>query len=146
MQPMVEEIEADVLIVGGGMAGCGAAFEAAYWAQAKNLPGVLAKKRGDRTKRSGRCRVDAINCFVALKWDWDQSVSLCPLCASGPDGFVSRGSSVRHRPRLGLRVSRHCLSNRADRSGEFLRLYRFTIALLREANHHRTPHILREVA
>src|SRR6267154_1440173 len=31
-EPAVETVECDVLVVGGGMAGCGAAFEAANWA------------------------------------------------------------------------------------------------------------------
>ena len=29
--PKVETIDCDILIIGGGMSGCGAAFEANYW-------------------------------------------------------------------------------------------------------------------
>ena len=37
-EPAVETVECDVLIVGGGMAGCGAAFEAANWARGRYTP------------------------------------------------------------------------------------------------------------
>jgi adenylylsulfate reductase subunit A len=35
--PEVEVVETDLLILGGGMAGCGAAYEAGYWGRAKGL-------------------------------------------------------------------------------------------------------------
>src|SRR5437870_4541499 len=51
VQPETEVVECDVLIVGGGMAGCGAAYEAAYWAQAKGLRVVMVEKAA--VERSG---------------------------------------------------------------------------------------------
>ncbi|MGH2579144.1 MAG: FAD-binding protein, partial [Actinomycetota bacterium] len=39
-----EVVECDVLVLGGGMAGCGAAFEAAHWARAQGLRVVLVDK------------------------------------------------------------------------------------------------------
>jgi adenylylsulfate reductase, subunit A len=30
-EPVTEVVECDILVVGGGMAGCGAAIEATYW-------------------------------------------------------------------------------------------------------------------
>ena len=38
------EVKTDVLIVGGGMAACGAAVEAAYWAEKHNLQVTLVDK------------------------------------------------------------------------------------------------------
>ena len=29
--PTVETVESDILVIGGGMSGCGAAFESKYW-------------------------------------------------------------------------------------------------------------------
>ena len=38
----IEKVDCDVLIIGGGMAGCGAAYEAKYWG--KDLNVVLVEK------------------------------------------------------------------------------------------------------
>jgi adenylylsulfate reductase subunit A len=35
INPPTKVVETDILIVGGGMAGCGAAFEAKYWCGSK---------------------------------------------------------------------------------------------------------------
>jgi adenylylsulfate reductase, subunit A len=40
--PNTHTVECDILIIGGGMAGCGAAFEAKYWGQ--DLRVVLVDK------------------------------------------------------------------------------------------------------
>jgi adenylylsulfate reductase subunit A len=50
-KPAVTEIECDLAILGGGMAGCGAAFEACAWANAKGLKVVMVDKAA--TDRSG---------------------------------------------------------------------------------------------
>ena len=36
-KPAIEEIETDLLLIGGGMACCGAAFEGARWANPKKI-------------------------------------------------------------------------------------------------------------
>lgn len=66
--PAVETVESDVLILGGGMAGCGAAFEAAYWAEARKQRVVLVEKSA--IERSGAVAVglSAINCYMGMKW------------------------------------------------------------------------------
>jgi len=51
IEPETEIVECDVLVVGGGMAGTGAAFEAAYWAKEKGLRVVMVEKAA--TERSG---------------------------------------------------------------------------------------------
>jgi len=71
-EPTVETIECDVLILGGGMAGCGAAFEAAYWAQAKGLRVVLVEKGAIERSGAVAAGLSAINCFMGLKWGWNQ--------------------------------------------------------------------------
>ena len=38
------EMSVDLLIVGGGMAACGAAWEASYWAKKNNLSVLIDRK------------------------------------------------------------------------------------------------------
>ena len=63
-KPEVTEVDCDLLIMGGGMAGCGAAFEACRWANAKGLKVVLVDKAA--TDRSGAVAMglSAINTYV----------------------------------------------------------------------------------
>ena len=63
-KPEVTEVECDFLILGGGMAGCGAAFEAAVWANEKGLKVVMVDKAA--TDRSGAVAMglSAINTYV----------------------------------------------------------------------------------
>jgi adenylylsulfate reductase subunit A len=63
-KPEVTEVDCDLLIMGGGMAGCGAAFEACRWANAKKLKVVLVDKAA--TDRSGAVAMglSAINTYV----------------------------------------------------------------------------------
>ncbi|MEW6067111.1 MAG: adenylyl-sulfate reductase subunit alpha [Nitrospirota bacterium] len=63
-KPEVTEVECDLLILGGGMAGCGAAFEACRWANPKKLKVVLVDKAA--TDRSGAVAMglSAINTYV----------------------------------------------------------------------------------
>jgi len=63
-KPAVTEIECDLAILGGGMAGCGAAFEACAWANAKGLKVVMVDKAA--TDRSGAVAMglSAINTYV----------------------------------------------------------------------------------
>ncbi|MDH2901021.1 MAG: adenylyl-sulfate reductase subunit alpha [archaeon] len=60
-------IECDILIVGGGMAGCGAAYEARYWG--RNLNIVLVEKA--QIERSGAVAMglSAINCYMGMRWN-----------------------------------------------------------------------------
>src|SRR4030042_2143680 len=63
-KPEVSEVDCDLLIMGGGMAGCGAAFEACRWANAKGLKVVMVDKAA--TDRSGAVAMglSAINTYV----------------------------------------------------------------------------------
>ena len=72
VDPQIEVVDTDVLIVGGGMAGCGAAYEAAYWARASGMRVVMVEKGA--TERSGAVAMglSAINCYMGMKNDENQ--------------------------------------------------------------------------
>jgi len=63
-KPAVTEVECDLLIMGGGMAGCGAAYEACRWANEKGMKVVMVDKAA--TDRSGAVAMglSAINTYV----------------------------------------------------------------------------------
>jgi len=63
-RPDVVEVETDFLIIGGGMAACGAAFEAARWATPKGLKVTMVDKAA--TDRSGAVAMglSAINTYI----------------------------------------------------------------------------------
>ena len=60
-------VDSDILIIGGGMAGCGAAYEARYWG--RNLNIVVVEKA--QIERSGAVAMglSAINCYMGLRWN-----------------------------------------------------------------------------
>jgi adenylylsulfate reductase subunit A len=64
-QPRV--VDCDILVVGGGFAGCGAAYEARYWG--RDLKVVVAEKAA--IERSGAVAqgLSAINCYMGMRWD-----------------------------------------------------------------------------
>ncbi|RLI75331.1 adenylylsulfate reductase subunit alpha, partial [Archaeoglobales archaeon] len=61
-----EVVETDVLIIGGGFSGCGAAYEAAYWAKLAGLKITLVEKAA--VERSGAVAqgLSAINTYIDL--------------------------------------------------------------------------------
>ncbi len=62
--------DCDILVVGGGMGGTGAAYEARYWARDLNI--VIAEKAN--IDRSGAVAqgLYAINCYMGMQWDENQ--------------------------------------------------------------------------
>ena len=70
-EPTTRIVECDVLIVGGGMSGCGAAIEARYWA-GDDLRIVMVDKAA--TDRSGAVGegLSAINMYMGGRWGWNQ--------------------------------------------------------------------------
>ena len=62
--------ECDILVVGGGMGGTGAAYEARYWG--RDLRIVVAEKAN--IDRSGAVAqgLYAINCYMGMQWDENQ--------------------------------------------------------------------------
>ena len=68
--PATHEVDCDILIVGGGFAGCGAAFETRYWG--RDLKVVLVEKAA--IERSGAVAqgLSAINCYMGMRWNENQ--------------------------------------------------------------------------
>ena len=60
-------VETDVLILGGGMAACGAAVEAAYWAKENGLKVALVDKAAIDRSGAVAMGLSAINQYVGLK-------------------------------------------------------------------------------
>jgi adenylylsulfate reductase subunit A len=61
------EVTTDLLIVGGGMAACGAAVEAAYWAKQNNLKVTLVDKAAMDRSGAVAMGLSAINQYVGLR-------------------------------------------------------------------------------
>lgn len=61
------EVTTDVLIVGGGMAACGAAVEAAYWAKKQGLKVTMVDKAAVDRSGAVAMGLSAINQYVGLK-------------------------------------------------------------------------------
>lgn len=61
------QVETDLLICGGGMAGCGAAMEAAYWAKKHGLKVTLVDKAAMDRSGAVAMGLSAINMYVGLK-------------------------------------------------------------------------------
>ena len=59
-------VDADILVIGGGMAGCGATYEARYWG--RDLKIVCVEKAN--IERSGAVAqgLYAINCYMGTRW------------------------------------------------------------------------------
>ena len=61
------EVTTDVLILGGGMAACGAAVEAAYWAKQKGLKVAVVDKAAMDRSGAVAMGLSAINQYVGIK-------------------------------------------------------------------------------
>ncbi len=61
------EVETDLLILGGGMAACGAAVEAAHWAKQNGLKVVLVDKAAVDRSGAVAMGLSAINQYVGLR-------------------------------------------------------------------------------
>lgn len=60
------ELSTDLLIVGGGMSACGAAFEASYWAKKNNLNVLLVDKAAMDRSGAVAMGLSAINTYIGL--------------------------------------------------------------------------------
>ncbi|MFH1844371.1 MAG: adenylyl-sulfate reductase subunit alpha [bacterium] len=61
------EVSTDLLIIGGGMASCGAAVEAAHWAEKNNVKVTLVDKAAMDRSGAVAMGLSAINQYVGLK-------------------------------------------------------------------------------
>ena len=67
--PTVETVECDILIIGGGMSGCGAAFESKFWGSDMRV--VIAEKAViERSGATGE-GLSAINCYMGQRYGWN---------------------------------------------------------------------------
>jgi adenylylsulfate reductase subunit A len=67
--PSTETVECDILIIGGGMSGCGAAFEAKFWG--RDLRVVMVEKAViERSGATGE-GLSAINCYMGQRYGWN---------------------------------------------------------------------------
>ena len=62
----VREVETDVLILGGGMSGCGAAVEASYWAKPLGLKVTLVDKAAIDRSGAVAMGLSAINTYLGM--------------------------------------------------------------------------------
>ncbi len=63
----IVKVDTDILILGGGMAACGAAVEASYWAKQNNLKVTLVDKAAMDRSGAVAMGLSAINQYVGLK-------------------------------------------------------------------------------
>jgi adenylylsulfate reductase subunit A len=63
-------VDSDILVIGGGFGGCGAAYESRYWG--RDLKVVVAEKAN--IERSGAVAhgLSAINCYMGMQWGENQ--------------------------------------------------------------------------
>ena len=90
-------VDADVLVVGGGMAGCGATYEARYWG--RDLKVVCVEKAN--IERSGAVAqgLYAINCYMGMQWNENQPEDHVRYARNDLMGLV--------REDLGYDIARH---------------------------------------
>ncbi len=90
-------VDSDILVIGGGMAGCGATYEARYWGRDLNV--VCVEKAN--IERSGAVAqgLYAINCYMGMQWDENQPEDHVRYARNDLMGLV--------REDLGYDIARH---------------------------------------
>ena len=62
-----KKVDCDILVVGGGMAGCGAAYEARHWG--RDLKIVVVEKGNIERSGAVAMGLSAINCYMGMRWN-----------------------------------------------------------------------------
>ena len=90
-------VDCDILVVGGGMGGCGATYESRYWG--RDLKIVCAEKAN--IERSGAVAqgLYAINCYMGMQWNENQPEDHVRYARTDLMGLV--------REDLGYDIARH---------------------------------------
>jgi adenylylsulfate reductase, subunit A len=90
-------VDSDILIIGGGMAGCGATYESRYWG--RDLKIVCVEKAN--IERSGAVAqgLYAINCYMGMQWGENQPEDHVRYARNDLMGLV--------REDLGYDIARH---------------------------------------
>lgn len=65
-KPEVEVVETDILLIGGGMANCGTAFEASRWATPKGLKVTMVDKAAIERSGAVAMGLSAINTYIGM--------------------------------------------------------------------------------
>ncbi|HIE76796.1 MAG TPA: adenylyl-sulfate reductase subunit alpha [Gammaproteobacteria bacterium] len=119
--------DCDILVVGGGMGGTGAAYEARYWG--RDLKIVVAEKAN--IDRSGAVAqgLYAINCYMGMQWDENQPEDHVRYARNDLMGLVREDlaydmarhvdSSVHKFEEWGLPIMRDAESGRYLREGKW---------------------------
>ena len=90
-------VDSDVLVIGGGFGGCGAAYESRYWGRDKKI--VVVEKAN--IERSGAVAqgLYAINCYMGMHWNENQPEDHVRYARNDLMGLV--------REDLGYDIARH---------------------------------------
>ena len=96
-RPKTVFVDADILVVGGGMGGCGATYESRYWG--RDLKIVCVEKAN--IERSGAVAqgLYAINCYMGMHWNENQPEDHVRYARNDLMGLV--------REDLGYDIARH---------------------------------------
>lgn len=103
-KPETVIVNTDLLILGGGMAACGAAVEAAHWAKQHGLKVTLVDKAAVDRSGAVAMGLSAINQYVGLK-DGANSVKDYVDYVRNDLMGDARGSGGQHRTARGLERS-----------------------------------------
>ena len=90
-------VDSDILVIGGGFSGCGAAYESRYWGRDKKV--VVVEKAN--IERSGAVAqgLYAINCYMGMQWGENQPEDHVRYARNDLMGLV--------REDLGYDIARH---------------------------------------
>ena len=90
-------VDSDVLVIGGGFGGCGAAYESRYWGRDKKI--VVVEKAN--IERSGAVAqgLYALNCYMGMHWNENQPEDHVRYARNDLMGLV--------REDLGYDIARH---------------------------------------
>jgi len=120
-------VDADILVVGGGMAGCGATYESRYWG--RNLKVVCVEKAN--IERSGAVAqgLYAINCYMGMQWNENRPEDFVRYASNDLMGLVREDlaydigrhvdSTVHKFEEWGLPIMRDPNTGRYQREGKW---------------------------
>ena len=120
-------VDADILVVGGGMAGCGATYESRYWG--RDLKVVCVEKAN--IERSGAVAqgLYAINCYMGMQWNENQPEDFVKYARNDLMGLVREDlaydigrhvdSTVHKFEEWGLPIMRDPQTGRYQREGKW---------------------------
>ena len=120
-------VDADILVIGGGMAGCGATYEARHWG--RDLKIVCVEKAN--IERSGAVAqgLYAINCYMGMQWGENQPEDHVRYARNDLMGLVREDlgydiarhvdGSVHQFEKWGLPMMKYAKTGRYQREGKW---------------------------